>query len=366
LLSFSPFTPSRLTLARKRRALRKNELADRLGIERRTVSGYEAGEYAPSPDLMEAIAKELRFPLSFFSATAIDEITEDNASFRALSSMTAGQRDMVFAAGTIAISVNKALEQHVGLPACALPDLRWEDPIAAADALREHWKMGARPIKNMVHLLEFHGIRVFSLADECASVDAFSLWRDGTPYVFVNRAKSGERGRFDVAHELGHLLLHRRGVPHGRAAERDADAFASAFLMPKETVYPVAPRMPRIQHLLTLKAQWKVSAAALARRLRDLTLMTDWQYQSVCVELSRLGYRSKPEPNGIEQEVSQLLPKAFAALREKGVSASGLADLVGLLPAELAAITFGYVLVAMSGGSSGRATKAGKPPLRLV
>jgi Zn-dependent peptidase ImmA (M78 family) len=315
---------------------------------------------------MVAIANALSFPVSFFSGPPIEEIVEDNASFRALSSMTASQRDRVFAAGAIAINVSTVLEEQVTLPACAIPDLRWEDPVAAADALREHWKMGVRPIKNVVHLLEFHGIRVFSLADECASVDAFSLWRHDVPYVFVNRSKSGERGRFDVAHELGHLVLHRRGVPHGREAERDADAFASAFLMPKETVIPVAPRAPRIKQLLQLKANWKVSAAALARRLKDLNLVTEWQYQTLCVELSRLGYRSAPEPDGVEQEVSQLLPKAFAVLREKGVDPAKLSELVGLLPSELAALTFGYVLVPLDGGLGTAKKVKGKVLLRLV
>jgi Zn-dependent peptidase ImmA (M78 family)/DNA-binding XRE family transcriptional regulator len=368
----SPFTPSRLTLARMRRGLRKNELADKVGIERRTLTGYESGEYRPSPEQMDIIAKELRFPSSFFSRLDLDEVTDDSASFRALSSMTASQRDMAFAAGTIAIEVNSVIENHVQLPPCNLPDLRWEDPVAAAEALREHWKMGVRPIKNVIHLLEFHGVRVFSLADECDKIDAFSLWRNGTPFIFANRSKSGERGRFDAAHELGHLILHRRGAPRGQEAETAADQFASAFLMPKESVFPHAPRVPRgtpaLVRLLELKSIWKVSAAALARRLKDLRILTDWQYHSVCVDISRLGYRSAPEPNGIDQEVSQAIPKALAILRDKGMSLSQLSEVVGLFPPDLSGLTFGYVLVPMIGGSSAREAQSKKtrPELRLV
>ncbi len=372
LQPFSPFTPSRLTLARMRRGLRKHELADKVGIERRTLTGYESGEYCPSPEQMDIMAKELRFPLSFFSRPALDEVTDDSASFRALSSVTASQRDMAFAAGAIAIEVNSVIEKHVQLPACNLPDLRWEDPVAAAEALREHWKMGVRPIKNVIHLLEFHGIRIFSLADECEKIDAFSLWRDETPFIFANRSKSGERGRFDAAHELGHLILHRRGAPRGQEAETAADQFASAFLMPKESVFPNAPRVPRgtpaLRCLLELKSIWKVSAAALARRFRDLKILTDWQYHSVCVDISRLGYRNAPEPNGVDQEVSQAIPKALAILRDKGMSLPQLSEMVGLFPTELSGLTFGYVLVPMIGGSSPRETQRRKdrPELRLV
>jgi len=278
---------------------------------------------------------------------------------------------MAFAAGSIAIEVIGVIEKHVQLPSCNIPDLRWEDPVAAADALREHWKMGFRPIKNMIHLLEFHGVRIFSLADECQKIDAFSLWRNETPFIFVNRAKSGERGRFDAAHELGHLILHRRGVPSGQQAETEADQFASAFLMPKESVFPRVPAMPRgtpaLKRLLDLKSSWKVSAAALARRLKDLKVITDWQYHSVCVDLSRLGYRTSPEPNGVDQEVSQAIPKALTILRDKGMSLTQFSSMLGLLPSELSGLTFGYVLVPMEGGGAKQATpRRSKAELRLV
>jgi Zn-dependent peptidase ImmA (M78 family) len=319
---------------------------------------------------MALIAKELRFPLSFFSGDPIDEITGDNASFRALSAMSAAQRDVAFAAGAIAIEVGKVIGARVQTPACNIPELRWEDPIGAAEALREHWKMGTRPIKNMIHLLEFQGVRVFSLENECTAIDAFSLWRDDIPYVFVNRAKSGERGRFDVAHELGHLVLHRRGVQRGRDSERDADRFASTFLMPRESVLPHANHIPRgappLDSLMQLKSTWKVSAAALARRLKDLGILSQWQYQNVCVDLSSRGFRTAPEPNGIDQESSQLLPKVFAVLKERGISLSDLANQIGVLPSDLSALTFGYVLLPADGSAPREQAKKARPTLRLV
>jgi Zn-dependent peptidase ImmA (M78 family) len=320
---------------------------------------------------MEIIANELHFPISFFSRPDLDRIDSQSASFRALSSLSSCQRDMAFSAGSIAIEVNGVIEKHVQLPPCNIPDLRWEDPVAAADALREHWKMGVRPIKNMIHLLEFYGVRIFSLADECQKIDAFSLWRNETPFIFVNRSKSGERGRFDAAHELGHLILHRRGVPSGQQAETEADQFASAFLMPKESVFPRVPGMPRgtpaLKRLLELKSFWKVSAAALARRLKDLKVITDWQYHSVCVDLSRLGYRTNPEPNGIDQEVSQAIPKALMILRDKGMSLPQFSSLLALLPSELSGLTFGYVLAPIEGGGAKQTTsRRSKAELRLV
>lgn len=88
---------------------------------------------------------------------------------------------------------------------------------------------------------------------DAAEVDAFSMWRQSTPFVFLNTKKSAEHSRFDAAHELGHLVLHRHGSPQGREAEREANAFASAFLMPRASVLAYAPRMATIDHLIKLK-----------------------------------------------------------------------------------------------------------------
>jgi len=68
------------------------------------------------------------------------------------------------------------------------------------------------------------------------------MWKEGTPFIFLNSAKSAERGRHDAAHELGHLVLHRHGGPIGRKAEEQANAFASAFLMPRSSILAHVPR----------------------------------------------------------------------------------------------------------------------------
>jgi hypothetical protein len=78
-------------------------------------------------------------------------------------------------------------------------------------------------------LLEARGIRVFSLTEPCFELNAFSHWVAVTPFVFLNTMKTAESSRFDAAHELGHLVLHRHGAPQGRVAgERTRPGFLSA------------------------------------------------------------------------------------------------------------------------------------------
>src|SRR4029077_3081434 len=118
------------------------------------------------------------------------------------------------------------------------------------------------------------GVRVFSLSLDAAEVDAFSMWRQRTPFVFLNTKKSAEHSRFDAAHELGHLVLHRHGSPQGREAEREANAFASAFLMPRATVLANMPRLATVDRLIKLKKYWAVSVAALAYRLHAVGVLS--------------------------------------------------------------------------------------------
>jgi Zn-dependent peptidase ImmA (M78 family)/DNA-binding XRE family transcriptional regulator len=357
-------TPSRLTLARMRRGMTKSRLADLVGVTMRSISAYEAGEMIPSDETLADIARALRFPVSFFRRTAIDRPPVTSASFRALTSITAAQRNAAIAAAAIAVELSEWLEERFNLPVPNIPSLRGLSPEAAADAIRADWQLGVRPIRNMVHLLEQHGVRVFSLAEQCREVDAFSLWRDGKPFVFLNTMKSAERSRFDAAHELGHLALHRHGGPNcrGREAEREADMFASAFLMPRASVLAVAPRFPSLQRLIELKKQWSVSVSALAHRLHAIELLTEWHYRTLMVEISALGYRSvEPNPGG--RETSQVLNKVFAALRNNGVTRTSLASELGVQPRDLDALVFGLSFVALPGARKQQMSPSSEPSL---
>src|SRR5271154_6884481 len=257
------FTPSRLSLARKRRGFTMTRLAGLIDVTAKAVSDYEKGEYPPSDETLARIATATRFPIGFFSGCDLHEPTPDTASFRSMSRMTAGQRDAALGAGALAFLLNDWVESRFDLPPPDLLDLRDEQPEVAASVMRQHWGLGERPIKNMVHLLEAKGVRVYSLAENSVEVDAFALWHSKTPFVFLNTLKSAEHGRFDAAHELGHLILHRHAAPSGQQAEQDANAFASAFLMPAASVRARAPRFATIDQLIRLKKIWTISLAAL-------------------------------------------------------------------------------------------------------
>lgn len=344
----------------------KKGLAEAAEITVRSVSAYEAGSTVPTDETIARLAAALAFPPEFFDGDEVDLLAADGASFRSLSSMTASQRDSALAAGALAVMLSEWVHERFELPPANVPDLRGHEPEAAAGALRTAWGLGERPIRNVVQLLEANGVRVFSLVQESADVDAFSVWRSDVPFVFLNTMKSAERSRFDAAHELGHLVLHRHGAPQGREAEREADAFASAFLMPAGSVHARAPGFATLDALVKLKRVWNVSVAALAHRLHRLGLVSEWHYRTLCIQMSERGFR-REEPDGIARETSQLLQKVFAALRAERITPGDVARELRITQRELDTLVFGLVLLPVAGRahSSGRAPREG-PRLRLV
>lgn len=342
------FNPNRLALARRRRAFTKKFLANATGIPTRTYRAYESGENVPPDDKLETLAKCLNFPVAFFlNEKDPVEIDTGGASFRALRSMTARQRDAVLAAGSLAVELDDFLGSRLSLPETNVPDFRDAHPEQAARALREYWGLGERPVANMIHLLESNGVRVFSLDRAHSTVDAFTITYLQRRHIFLNTLKTGERGRFDAAHELGHLVLHQHGVPRGRHLESDANAFASAFLMPSSKIVAIVPRAPTVHRLTELKKPWGVSVGALARRMFDLQVMSEWYYRQIFIELSKRGRANEPEP--MPRETSSLLLQAFALLRERGMQTSRVAKELRITMAELNGLVFGLTPVALVG-----------------
>jgi Zn-dependent peptidase ImmA (M78 family) len=332
------------------------------------VTAYEIGEKAPGPETLVRIAEQLRFDQGFFEGDDLEVPSAEGTSFRAMSTMSARRRDQALGAGALAFALSSWIDDRFVLPKPDVPRYQGVDPETAAVAVRSEWGLGDRPIRNMIHTLEAQGVRVFSLPQECADVDAYSLWHDERPFVFLNTRKSAEHSRMDAAHELGHLVLHWKGAARGRGAEHEAAQFGSAFLMPSGSVLSRAPVAGTLRHLVTAKREWNVSVAALTYRMHDLGMLTDWQYRTLFKQISRRGYRTS-EPNGIKPESSQMLAKVFQVLRDEGVSKFGIASELGISLDDLTESIFGLVLtsiesVAESSGEPERPSD--RPNLYLV
>jgi Zn-dependent peptidase ImmA (M78 family)/transcriptional regulator with XRE-family HTH domain len=358
-------TPSRIALARRRRGLTKTRLADEIGVSVRSVAAFESGERRPSAETLRKIAEVLSFPKPFFEAADLEEVSVEAASFRALSKMTASQRNSAFAAGALAFALHDWIDGRFRLPVTDIPRISaTTNPETAAAIVRSEWGLGSRPIKKILPLLESKGIRVYSLAEDCAEVDAFSMWRRGNGFIFLNHNKSAEHSRFDAAHELAHLVLHGGDdVPHGKAAEDQANSFAGAFLMPRDQVLAKLPRRATLEHLLRLKKSFRVSVSALAYRGHELGVFTDWHYRRLCVEISERGWR-RSEPQPIQRERSQVLDKVFQTLRREGIGKAQVAESLGLHVQDVDKLVFGLALIPLDGSPTARPARSDPPAAR--
>lgn len=359
------FNPDRLTLARQRRGLTKVALALAAEVAPRTITQYERGAQVPRESTLERIAAALEYPEVYFSLESPDSPDAQATSFRALSRMSARTRDQALSFAATAVDLSNWISERFTTPAPDIPQLSDLPPSLAADALRREWALGAVPLPHAIDLLEAHGVRVFSLPQELDSVDANSFWRDDQPFVMLNRSKSSERSRFDVAHELGHLTMHDEHSAHGRDAEAQANEFASTLMMPEADIRAYAPTDPTLAELIQLKRRWGVSLSALTRRLYRLDLLSEWQYRAHFIDMSRKGYR-KHEPNSLPMERSQVLDEVVARCDRRGITPRDIAHELSIPINDLQALIFGLEVLARSQLGTDSPTVHPPPHFRVV
>lgn len=314
------FYAKRLTLAREYAGINRKALAQELELSAQSITHYEEGERIPTPDVVQRIAFRLGFAEAFFYAGPIDLPGDAGVSFRSRYSLKAANRNKARATGALAHEIiSPRLHKRFEMPALDVPDLSMaKSPEEAARLLRDAWQLGLGPIHNMVHLLESKGVEVYWTGEPVSNLDAFCLWRDGVPFVLLNQhTDAGERARFDAAHELAHLVLHRHVVEvDGPQIEAEANQFAAAFLLPADQFKFESPRLPAFNEYLRLKTRWKVSIQTMIRRGRDLGVFDDWYYEKAFKQLSINGWRTT-EPGRIPREHSLLHKMAFDSMAAK-------------------------------------------------
>lgn len=358
-LEGADFSPERLTIAREKRGLTKQELANLCDVSRRTVTSWERGDIDNPP--VDLIAEKLRFPAAYFRYGDPATVNQESVSFRALSSTTARQVHAAMAAASIAVELSEWIERCYRLPQVEFPDIDDSaslNPVIAAEGVRSLWQLHPGPIANMFSTLEKRGVRIFSLPDGDRTIDAFSFWREGKPFIFLNPDRTAERQRFDLAHELGHLVLHRdRQLGRSRGIEQEAHDFASAFLMPADALYPQVVGTLRYEDIFKLKHHWRVSAMAMVERLWRLDLITEWIRRRWIIELTQHGYRSA-EPDGISRETSRLLREVLDRAREDGWMIQRIAKSVRVDQNDLNSLVFGLgnAVIVGNGESAPRAS----------
>jgi Zn-dependent peptidase ImmA (M78 family) len=221
----------------------------------------------------------------------------------------------------------QVLDEHAGLPERDIPGIP-TDPYqsdeerraaaeAAAEKVRRVWKLPRGPVSNVVETLESHGIVCVRLAVDDARIDAFSVNFEDHPIAVLGTDKDKwDRSRFDAAHELGHLVMHEEAAGVAEA-EKQANEFAAAFLMPAGDIRGALPPKADWALLMNLKRQWGVSIAALLMRAKTLRIMDEAAYLSAAKIMSARGWRKHEPVNGVP-ETPSLLASAIKRANRRG------------------------------------------------
>lgn len=209
-----------------------------------------------------------------------------------------------------------------------------DTPTEAAQTLRKLWEVPTGPITHLIRMIEDAGGLILVRDLESRDLDAVSQWNGAERPLFLLGAHApADRFRFSLAHELGHVIMH----PEPGATpqqERQADEFASEFLMPAADIGGELSSGLDLSRLQALKRRWGVSMAAVARKALTLAAISEWQYRNLMIEMSTLGYRTH-EPGAIPRELPHAVPTAARRLvAEHGLDRA--AEIAGLLPEEFA------------------------------
>lgn len=330
------FDGARLTLARHLAGLRKSELAGLVGKSATAVAAWESGAKRPTAAAVAQLALALAVEPGFF-AMRPDDVARLSSPphFRSLRSTSQLARDQAFAYGQMAVDIASSMERHVEFPVIDMPsfpvpfdDVDSDEPERAARRVRERWGLETKPAGHLVRLLENHGVLVVFSPPQAASVDAYSFDSHLRPVVVLNPIKRDYyRQRFDVAHELGHLIMHSDAEPGGRIVEDQAHRFAGELLMPAEQIRPLLPTAMGSgawRTLARLKEQWGVSMQALLYRARWLGQLSDVSYRNAMATISARGWR-REEPGLVEAiEQPSLLARAVELLGHEGIDEESL------------------------------------------
>ena len=333
------FVGDRLREGRDVRGMTASALSTATSIPRSIISNYERGHHYPPPDRLDALAQALGLKTEFFFRPLEPSMRESQVVFeRSRTSTTKAVRRSAEYRREWLREIVDFLGQFLNMPVPDLPafvnDVQWdtltdEDIERLATETRRHWHLGDGPVSNVTLLVENHGVIVTHMRIGSHQLDAFSAWDvvDGHPYIVLgNDGQSACRVRFNVCHELAHLVLHQNvsrveweDKQIFKKVEQQAHRFASAFLTPASRVVADL-RNPTLNRLRTVKPKWKVSVKMLIHRTQELGFIGKTEASRLYANYNRREWQyGEPYDEDWPIERPIMLRRAFEALDKRAL-----------------------------------------------
>ncbi|WLR52427.1 XRE family transcriptional regulator [Bacillus tianshenii] len=345
----SSFCPKRLKKAREARGYTIKELAEEVGVTHQSISKYENFKAVPSSLVLRKICSILKVHLTYMLKPTSEE-SEMVVFFRSRAAATVKSKKIHRHRLDWLVDIYEYLDEIMNFPQVNIPKViennsyiptAFEEIDEIALDVRKYFGLGKGPISNILLLLEKNGAVISRAKFNDYKIDACSKWSENNnrPFIFLGSDNtSSVRSRFDIAHELGHLILHPNiswkefnKKENYKLMEKEADRFASSFLLPEET-FGSEVYSSSLENLIELKKRWKVSIQAMAYRAMQVGIFTESQFLYIRRLLSNKNMlKQEPLDSEMKYEEPSLLKQSIELILEHNVKAKNdLIDEIGL------------------------------------
>lgn len=327
----------RIKQARIYRGKTQAKLAEELGVTKQSISKYETNKSNLSTSVISKLPKALGFPLSFFTKEYEHNIKDKSiVYFRTKEIPKRTKEELKEKIKILDEEIIPFFDKYINFPelsisASIIPttvnycDYSREDIKNIALEVRKQWQLDYEPIDNLSYVIQKNGYIINKQYINQNKTDGFSQMINNRAYILISANKEcAVRSRFDLAHELGHLILHRNVEEDEQASnciERQADYFASELLYPSDMFIEEIQYLPlNFETFVMLKEKWKISIQAIVRKCKDLELISDDKYIYFQKRISYNKWRNKePLDDYIIPEEPRLLKDALDLLIEKDI-----------------------------------------------
>jgi len=325
----------RLKMARKMAGMSQQQLGEKAGVSRMSISKYERDINVPKSQVLIKLAKALDVKIEYLLRPV--EVSLSEPMFRKRTALPKKQEYRILE------KTRDWVERYLEVEALfndisryAKPQIEnvvreMDDVEDVALQLRKEWDLGLDPIDNLLEVLEDKGVKVWTINQAEDHFDALEMWaNDEIPVIVVRGGIPGDRQRFDLAHELGHMLLDiNEDVDEEKAAHR----FAGAFLVPKAKAYEELGRNRQhlgVKELLILKQKYGLSMQAWIYRAKDLGIISQSNMRQMFIEIRKRNWHVTEPGEQVDPEKSHRMEQlVLRALAEDVISRPRAEELLG-------------------------------------
>lgn len=330
---------NRIKRARKALGLSLRELAEQVALSHTAIKKYEDNEVIPPSDILLKLAKALEVKVEYFFRP--EQVTLKNLQYRKHADMPEKQLKEITA--KMLDKIERRIELESLFPSSPIQKFLLEKKSidtygeieSVASHVRKQWKLGLDPLPSLIDIFEERGIKVFKIDNSrYPKFDGLSASINDIPIIVIDNQWPGDRQRFTLAHELGHLVLKDCMSSTSLKEEKCCDRFAGAFLLPNEaliTIFGKHRRYIEPRELSLVKQEFGLSMQSILHRVKDVGIISSKLYQQLRNEFNERGWAQQEPGEQYPREETHIFEQMiFHALAEEYIGESKAAELMNM------------------------------------